>query len=306
MNHKRKNMNIIEITNLTKRKHKKDIYKNISLTVQKGDFYAIIGAGGEGKTSLLHSILGLRRYTDGQLLLFGQKHLSRFTRKKIGYVPDELLYFPRLTGAGLLDMTISLRKLPNAYDRAGELIDYFQISPGIPLCEMDEDANKCIYLISALLSEPELLILDEPFHFLTDSSASRLRELLGKYCKKENTVLITEDNYENIHPFCSRVSVLKDKVQIHRDLSPRQYSTQKLITVKNPSDDVQKRLKMLPETFPSQIRFLQSHSTESQFLFTGKAGKLNDLLTALKCVDYNVQDVTIHDQLLKTYDWMEE
>ena len=42
-------MNIIEITNLTKRKHKKDIYKNISLTVQKGDFYAIIGAGGEEK-----------------------------------------------------------------------------------------------------------------------------------------------------------------------------------------------------------------------------------------------------------------
>lgn len=299
-------MNIIEINNLSKRKHKKDIYKNISLTVQNGDFYAIIGAKGEGKTSLLHSILGFCRFTSGQMLLFDRKHLSRSTRKEIGYVPDELLCFPRLTGAGLLDMTISLQKLPDAYDRAGELIDYFHISPGIPLCEMDENTNKCIYLISAFLSEPELLILDEPFRFLSDGSASRLRELLGKYCKKGHTVLIADDNYENIDPFCSHVSVLKNKIQIHKDLSPRHYSSQKLITIKNPSDDIQKRLKMLPERFPSQIRILQTVPTESQCLFTGRPEKLNDLLITLKCPDYSVQDVTIHDQLLKTYDWMEE
>lgn len=299
-------MNVIEINNLSKRKHKKDIYKNISLTVQKGDFYAIIGPDGEGKTSLLHSILGFCRFTKGQMLLFDQKRISHSTRKRVGYVPDELLCFPRLTGAGLLDMTISLQKLPDAYDRAAELIDYFQVAPGIPLCEMDEDANKCIYLISALLSEPELLILDEPFNFLSDESASRLRNLLGKYCKKGHTVLITGDNYEDVHSFCNRVSVLKDKVQIHKDLSPRQYSPQKLIIAKNPPDDVQKKLKTLPDKFLSQVQILQADTAEIHCLFTGRPEKLNDLLMILNCPDYNVQDVTIHDQLLRTYDWMEE
>lgn len=217
-------MNILEINNLTKKRIRKTIYRNINIIIQKGDCYAIIGADNEGKTTLLHSILGFNKPTNGTIRLFDAPKFTPNLLKRIGYVADDLLCFPKMTALKFLEMTIQLKGLTDCLDYAEELIDYFNISPGLLLEEMDEDMNKCVYIISALLARPEFLILDEPFNFLNQTSSDRLKQLITDYRKQGNTILITNEDYDHVAEICTRFTILKNRSQIAGDIPAQKTS----------------------------------------------------------------------------------
>lgn len=302
-------MSILETNKLTKCTKKYAFYSDISIHIREGDCYALIGADDEGKTSFLNTFLGFTKATSGTYTLLGEQRFSRKLWKSIGYVPDELLCFPNITGASLLDLTIALKKLKNAYEYAAELIDYFAIDPSIPLYQLDDSDNKCIYLINALLSQPKFLILDEPFNFLSEKASDKLRELLKQYIQKKNTILITSDNYNDVHNLCNRLSILKNGVQILRDESPGNYKPQKLITARYTNSQPQKHTvetEYLPAKLKESVRILQTDSSETQYLYTGPAAQLHNILKSLHLTDYTIADISIHDQLLRTYEWMEE
>lgn len=187
-------MNILTVEGLSYYKRKHIIYQNISINLSKGDCYVIMGRDNEGKTSLLRGILGLEKAAEGSVIWGEGIEKKTLFRNQIGFVPDELLGFEKMTGVQLLDMIISLKK-GDYLEKADELLQYFGINPAVPVEYMDENTNKCIYLISVLMQSPPVLILDEPFNFLNEETADRLRSWLKRYCKEGNTVLITSDNY---------------------------------------------------------------------------------------------------------------
>lgn len=300
-------MNLLKAKGLHKRLNNNYIYKDISLTIRKGECYVLAGADGEGKTSILHTILGLSNYEQGKIKIYDKTTEPQATYS-IGYVPDELLCFPHMTGAELLDMTIKLDKLSDALDYATELIEYFDINPALSLMDMCDDMNKCTYIVSTLLSKPDFLILDEPFNFLEEESTAKLKAFIKKYRKAGNTILITHENYGDVADIATRFSILKDKAQIKTDEAPKNYITQKYITFTSQANNFDRFIFSKGKTDTTMASFFKPIAEDDNklsFLFQGGSNTLRKILANADYTDITIKDISVDDQVFLKYDWME-
>lgn len=273
------------------------IFTDMDMQVEQGQCHALIGGDNEGKSSLLYAIVGQNALTSGEILLFDEyepKQRAQFM-KRVGYVPDELLCFENMTGAQLLDKTLQLRQAQEWINYVEGLIEYFGVDPSLQLTEMSDDMNKCIYIINAILDEPDLLILDEPFNFLENKSIVRFKAWLQAYVADGKTVLITSDSYEAVSDICDVISVVKDRTIVTKNMPVPQIQTYKLITVRG----------INIYSIPPEVKVVEQNMRCCKLCFKGGIERLKEVLQALECDDFNVSDVTVDDVLFHTYDWLE-
>lgn len=297
-------MNILEVKNISKKRNHTDIYTDISLKVEKGDCYAILGVDDEGKTSVLNAIMGFDVPDEGEITVLGEKGRSiKKIRSRLGFVPDDLLCFENMTGAELLDMTIHFRGADNSLRFAETLIDYFQINPALQLQDMDDDMNKCTYIINAFLTRPELIILDEPFNFLSRKSVKRLKKLMGAYTKMGNTIITVHDNYNEISDICTKFSVIKDHRQLRCDESPSMYEDMKIIVADKMENEksVSDMIKYAAEN-SCMLKIIKSDYRQTAMIFKGEIGVLNSLLLLMICENYEIRNVSAQSQVMEWYD----
>lgn len=293
-------MQILQVNDISKSIRGNSIYEHISMEIYEGECYGLIGIDDAGKTSIIHTVLGLLRADSGTVTWFGKKGSMTALPQNIGYVPDDLLCFENMTGAELLDMTMKLGKRNSSIDEAEMLIDYFKINPALQLNEMDEDMNKCTYIISAFLKEPKVLVLDEPFNFLGEKSRIRLKSIIKRYIAAGNTIILADDNCEKIIDICNRFSAIKEGKQIRRDEELSWYAPAKLITAYGIAADSRNMLDNKKD-----IVTAKSEEAESIYLYMGETEKLKGLLYSLKCRDFNVKDLTIDNQIFREYEWVQ-
>lgn len=300
-------MSILDVRNISKKRKHTSIYTNINLKVEKGDCYAILGADNEGKTSVLNAIMGLDRPDCGEIYLFEENIKNtkniKSIKKRIGYVPDDLLCFENMTGAELLDMTISFRNADNNIKFAETLINYFKINPTLQLQDMDDDMNKCTYIISAFLSRPELIILDEPFNFLSNKSIRMLKKLISAYTHMGNTVIIVHDSYDVVSDVCTKFSVIKEHKQLRCDESPSMYNDMKIIVadgIKN--DNIVTNMLNCAKEKSCTFKVIKKDIRQTAMIFKGETGDLTALLNCLECENYEIRNVSAQAQIMEWYD----
>ena len=300
-------VNVLDVKNISKKRNHTDIYTDISLKVQKGDCYAILGADDEGKTSVLNAIMGLDRPDNGEIFLFGENIKNtksiKSIKNRVGFVPDDLLCFENMTGAELLDMTIQFRGADDCFKFAETLIDYFQINPALQLQDMDDDMNKCTYIINAFLTRPELIILDEPFNFLNPKSIKRLKKLIGAYMQMGKTIIIVHDNYDGVSDICTKFSVIKEHKQLRCDESPSMYEDMKIIVAEGIKNDniIKDMLKYASEK-KCILKIIKRDSEQTAMIFKGKITMLNGLLSNMECENYEIRNVPVQAQIMELYD----
>lgn len=297
-------MRLLHVNDISKSIKGKTIYRNISMDIFEGECYGIIGPDDSGKTSVVHTMVGLMRADRGMVRWFEERMPGRVLRKEIGYVPDDLLCFENMTGAELLDMSMKLGNRDISIDDAEMLIDYFEINPGLRLDEMDEDMNKCTYIISAFLKEPKVLVLDEPFNFLGEKSSTKLKNIIKQYINAGNTVIVTAESCKDIMDMCKRFSAIKEGEQIRRDEELSWYVPAKLVAVYG--IDITGKA-MLTKNIRNLVLY-KLDEKKSVFLYMGieDIEKLKKLLLELKCRDFTVRDLTINNQIFKEYGLLEE
>lgn len=300
-------MSILDVRNISKKRNHTHIYADISLKVEKGDCYAILGADDEGKTSVLNAIMGLDRPDKGEIFLFGENLKNtkniKSIKNRIGYVPDDLLCFENMTGAELLDMTMQFRNADNSIKFAETLIKYFQINPALQLQDMNDDMNKCTYIINAFLTRPELIILDEPFNFLSNRNIRMLKKLISAYTQMGNTVIIVHDSYDGVSDMCTRFSVIKEHKQLRCDELPSMYDDMKIIVadmIKN--DNVVNNMLKCAKEKSCMLKVIKKDIRQTAMIFKGETGDLTALLNCLKCEDYEIRNVSAQAQIMELYD----
>lgn len=296
-------MSVLKAKEISKSIRRMQLYTDVCFNVEQGDCYAVLGGDNEGKTSIINALLGFDSPDKGDIFLFGEQRTRKNAKalmRRIGYVPDDLLCFDHMTGAGLLDMTIALRKLEDPIEYAEALIAFFDINPGMLLEEMNEDMNKCTYLISAFLSKPELVILDEPFNFLGEESSFKLKKLIGMYQELGNTVVLTGTDYNEVADICSRFSVLQNGRQIRCDALPEQYEDMKLILARN-AEEIP-RLLEYAEHLDGALKQVKESKDKTVLLFKGEMEDLKSILAHLNCSDFEIQNITVRDQIMQEYD----
>lgn len=233
--------NILEINGLTKHFGGLRALDNVSFNVEKGSILGLLGPNGAGKTTLLRIINGIMVSDSGSAEIFG-KPVSLKTTGHIGYMPeerglydtmrveDQILYFGQLKGGNKK----RLREVMNEY------LELFNLSGDKRrlVKELSKGNQQKVQIISTIVHEPELVILDEPFSGFDPINGALLRELIGRLHDRGVTIMLSSHNMPAIEGMCSDIALInkgqllvKDSI---RDIKELNKDDSLILTTKSP------------------------------------------------------------------------
>lgn len=205
---------MLEVRALTKRYPGVLALDNVSFTALPGEVTGYLGPNGSGKSTTVKIITGLLEPTAGDVLYRGRPIGADLVEYKrmLGYVPEEPYLYPHLTGAEYLELAGELRDLPPAtlHAKIDALLELFSLAGdrNAPISSYSKGMRQKILICAAILHDPELIILDEPFSGLDVHAALVVRSLIRSLAASGKTVLFSSHVLEIVEKVCNRVVIL--------------------------------------------------------------------------------------------------
>jgi ABC-2 type transport system ATP-binding protein len=193
--------------------------RGVSFIAHAGEVTGYLGPNGSGKSTTLKMITGLIEPSEGEILFDG-KAISRdrtHYRQRFGYVPEEPHLYTHLTGAEYLVMVGELRGMPGAavVEKVEGFLHLLSLwgDRYVPISSYSKGMRQKILLAAALLHNPDLVLLDEPFSGLDVNSALVLRGLIQQLAARGKVVLFSSHELDTVERVCSHIVILhKGKV----------------------------------------------------------------------------------------------
>jgi ABC-2 type transport system ATP-binding protein len=189
---------------------------DINLKVDRGTFYGFLGPNGAGKSTTIKMLTGLLAPTDGDMRVLGHDMLNArealVAKSKMGVVPEDLALFDNLTAREYLTFIGRMYLLPRETIRLriGELLDLLELKSDEKklTLEYSHGMKKKLALAAALLPNPDLLFLDEPFEGVDAVTSRTIRDLLAGYVTRGCTVFLTSHVLEIVEKLCTHVGMI--------------------------------------------------------------------------------------------------
>lgn len=205
-------MNIVKTTNLTKAFKNKEVVSNVSMNVKKGEIYGFLGPNGAGKTTIMKMLVNLLKPSGGEIELFGEvlNTKSYEVLKRIGSIIEYPVFYDKLTGRENLELHCEYmgyyRK--GVVDEALEMVKLTGIK-GKLVKEYSLGMKQRLGLARAIITKPELLILDEPINGLDPIGIQEVRQLLKTLSKEHGiTILISSHIISEIERIADTIGVI--------------------------------------------------------------------------------------------------
>ncbi|HEY1221741.1 MAG: ABC transporter ATP-binding protein [Bryobacteraceae bacterium] len=205
---------MLELRNLTKRFLGIAAVDGVSFTARAGEITGYLGPNGSGKSTTMKMITGLMETTSGEILYHGeriQRDLIAYKRR-MGYVPEEPHLYAHLSGLEYLAMVGQLRGLPAkpTADRIDGLLHLLSLHGDrhVPISAYSKGMRQKVLLSAALLHNPDLILLDEPFSGLDVGTGLVLRSLIQELAARGKVVLFSSHELETVERVCSHVVIL--------------------------------------------------------------------------------------------------
>jgi ABC-2 type transport system ATP-binding protein len=204
-------MHTVEFQTVSKSFSEKIIIQDISLSMKQGEIFGLLGPNGAGKTTLIRLLLDIIKPDSGEIRVFGGL-LSPAVKNRIGYLPEERGLYRK---TGLLDMLVYLAQLKGmpkkqAHLNAGSLLkslDLYQYR-NKKVEELSKGMQQQIQFLSAIIHDPELVILDEPFSGLDPVSTRAIRARILDLRGAGKTIIISTHMMEQAQTLCDRILML--------------------------------------------------------------------------------------------------
>lgn len=215
----------IETVGLTRRFGTLCAVDSINLQVERGTFYGFLGPNGAGKSTTIKMLTGLLAPSGGTMRILGEDlsdlDRAREVKRRVGVVPEDLNLFENLTAREFLIFTGRMYLLPRATinERVDELLAMMGLADEEKklALEFSHGMRKKLSLAAALLPNPELLFLDEPFEGV-DAVASRvLRDTLKRAVERGATVFLTSHVLEIVERLCTHVGIIAQGKLVHQE-----------------------------------------------------------------------------------------
>ena len=206
---------MIRLTNLTKRYGTFTAVDGIDLEVPSGELFGFLGPNGAGKTTTLRMIAGILKPTSG-VVEIGGDDLERKPRKaktRMGFIPDRPFVYDKLTGAEFLRFVAALygQEGPVIERRMDELLKLFDLAPWKD--ELTESYShgmrQKLIISSALIHQPEVIVVDEPMVGLDPKSARLLKDLFKEFTQRGGTILMSTHTLEVAEDMCDRIGIIQ-------------------------------------------------------------------------------------------------
>jgi ABC-2 type transport system ATP-binding protein len=205
---------MLELRNVCKRFSGIIAVDNVSFSARAGEITGYLGPNGSGKSPTMKMITGLIEMTSGEIL-FDSVPIQNDPiayRQRLGYVPEEPYLYSHLSGLEFLTMVAQLRDLPrrSSAERIDGLLRLFSLHPDrhVAISSYSKGMRQKVLLSAALLHNPDLILLDEPFSGLDVSSALVLRSLIQELAARGKVILFSSHELETVERVCSHVAIL--------------------------------------------------------------------------------------------------
>lgn len=209
-------MQVLEIKNYSKNYGDgKNAVDDISITVEAGDIYGFIGHNGAGKSTTIRAIVGVLDFTEGEILIDGKsvKSNSMECKKITAYIPDNPDLYENLTGIQYLNFIADVFDISEAdrEERIKRYGDKFEIteSLGDLISSYSHGMKQKVAIISALIHEPKLIVMDEPFVGLDPKATYILKEIMHEMCEKGAAVFFSTHVLDVAEKLCNKVAIIK-------------------------------------------------------------------------------------------------
>lgn len=186
----------------------------LSLQVPEGSVFGFLGPNGAGKTTTIRMLTGILEQDQGELRIFGKRYRDHRNQilNRMGYVPDRPFLYGKLTANELLRFLGSLRRLPTdvVRRRGQQLLEQFQLGEfGNQLIERySHGMRQKLVLATALLHEPDLLIVDEPMVGLDPRAAKQVKQLILDFARSGKSVFMSTHTLEVAAQLCDQVGII--------------------------------------------------------------------------------------------------
>lgn len=189
---------------------------NLNLEIKSGDIMAFVGHNGAGKTTTIKSIVGILPFEEGDILI---DHLSIKDnpiecKKKLAYIPDNPNLYEHLTGIAYLNFIADIYQVAKEVRQARikKYADLFEITAnlGNPIATYSHGMKQKIAIMGALIHEPKLYVLDEPFVGLDPKATYILKEIMNEKCQKGAAIFFSTHILDVAEKLCNKIAIIKD------------------------------------------------------------------------------------------------
>ncbi len=205
---------MIEIQDLTKRYGDFTAVDGLSLTAAAGEIFGFLGPNGAGKTTTIRIVAGLSLPSSGSVVVNGVDVIHDAVRAKsiMGYVPDRPYLYEKLTGRELLHFVADLYRRPwsECEPRAVEMLRYFDLGDWIDarIENLSHGMKQKLVLVSALVHDPTVLVIDEPMVGLDALAQKQVKVLFRNLANAGKTVFLTTHTLSVAEAVCDRIAII--------------------------------------------------------------------------------------------------
>lgn len=227
---------ILSIKNLDKKYGRVHAVKNLSFDIEKGNVYGILGPNGSGKSTTLGIILNVVNKTSGEFSWFGGTMSTHNALKRVGAIIERPNFYPYMTAVQNLELICKIKGVPydnieeklktvNLYERRNSKFKTYSLG-----------MKQRLAIASALLNNPEILILDEPTNGLDPQGIHEIRQIIKEIAKNGTTILLASHLLDEVEKVCSHVVVIRNGLKLYSGRVENMVASNGIIEVKTDGD----------------------------------------------------------------------
>ena len=206
---------MLKIEHLTKQYGEKKAVDDLSLHIEAGEIYGFIGHNGAGKTTTLKACTGIMDFDQGDILINGRsiKNDPIACKRDIAYIPDNPDLYEFMTGIQFLNFIADIFEISekDRDERIEKYADAFELtdSLGQSVSEYSHGMKQKLAIISALIHQPKLVLMDEPFVGLDPKASHLLKGMMHELCDSGSAIFFSTHVLEVAEKLCDKVAIIK-------------------------------------------------------------------------------------------------
>lgn len=299
-------MSVINVERLTKDYGFGRGVFDVSIHVEKGEVFGFLGPNGAGKSTTIRHLMGFSQPDDGKVEIFGKPTFGKYYEilKNVGYIPGEVALPAGLTGKEFLKMMQDLTGIYNN-ERLGMLLELFELDEASLLGDvkrMSLGVKRKLAVVSAFMSDPEVLILDEPTSGLDPVMQERFIEFIHKEKERGKTILLSSHIFSEIDNTCDRIAIIKDgKIVSEFVANDLKHASKKYYTVDFKAEEDKKKFL---ESSVGIESLTMINDKENEIFISIEDEDLNKTINLLSAVDvtkFSNRKESLEDYFMKFY-----
>ncbi|APH06367.1 ABC transporter ATP-binding protein [Bacillus weihaiensis] len=282
---------MIQVHSISKKYNQQLAVQQLSLSVQKGSIYGLLGSNGAGKTSLLKMMAGINRPNSGSILIDGSPLYENMSvKERVVFIPDTLYFFPQATITQLAQQYKAF--YPKwSEERFQRLKAAFTIDVNKKVHRLSKGMKRQVAFWLALSAMPDVLILDEPIDGLDPVMRQKIKNLLFQdVAEREMTVIISSHNLREIEDLCDHVGIMhKGKILLEKQLDDLKSDTHKIqLALKDPTHE---------EHLLNQFTILhrEKRGSVSLLIVRGEEEKIQKIIRAHDVILFDLLPLTLEE-----------